>query len=107
MHGPSTQFDRSQFNKDNQIRPSRSAHIVRVNVAELEKFLAEQGVVISHEAIAEYLGLGYGTVRRLRNGEIAGAGVVAALAKKIPAKVPLQRFLICGVRDERQSRVAA
>jgi hypothetical protein len=79
------------------LRPKPSDHTLTVNWAALDAYLQACGIDVSNEGVAAYLGVGYGTIQRLRTGGgRPGGAFISALAKKLPPSVPLQRFVIAG-----------
>lgn len=82
-------------------------HTTRLKTAEFNAFLIERGFKpkASNAEIARWLGVAEASVSRVRDAEPQdngspkqqpGAVFISALAKKLPADVPLQRFLEFG-----------
>lgn len=89
-----------------QRRSPLRQHTTRLRTEEFNAFLKEQNLDgASNAVIAEWLGVAEASVSRVRdkgargNGspkQQPGAVFISALAKKLPAGVPLQRFLDFG-----------
>lgn len=81
---------------ETRVRPrGPSRHEAKLRRVAFDKLLADNGLEgASHADIARWLNVGEATVSRLLNQRQGmGGPFLAALAKKLPARVPLQRFM--------------
>jgi hypothetical protein len=92
---------------DTRKPPGPRQHTTRLRTEEFNAFLAEQGFgeKVSNAKVAEWLGVAEASVSRIRDKELSkdgsikqqpGPAFISAFAKKLPADVPLQRFLEFG-----------
>lgn len=92
--------DRSQHNKANGIRPTRSPHLLLLNRQVFTEFMAERHKTTVAE-IAAYLELGHGTVFEALRGRPVSAAFVSALLQVLGGSQKRLSEFFAPARNER------